>query len=93
MQAMHHEPEQRVTPVFLCPQAESSGRHDLSRRFGNPDEGPKYVGELNAVTRLGAKPAIAPPQSLAKGGVCRGNAIWQGSTLHFGSRSPRGKCW
>ncbi len=52
MKAMHHEPEQRVTPVFLCPQAESFGRHDLSRRFGNPDEGPKYVGELNAVIGL-----------------------------------------
>lgn len=52
MQAMHHEPEQRVTSVFLCPQAESFGRHYLSRRFGNPDEGPKYVGELNAVIDL-----------------------------------------
>ncbi len=52
MQAMHHEPEQQVTRVFLCPQAESFGRHYLSRRFGNPDEGPKYVGELNAVIGL-----------------------------------------
>jgi ArsR family transcriptional regulator len=52
MQAVSHEPEKRVTPVFLCPQAESFGRYHSSSRFGNLMEGPRHVGELNAVIGL-----------------------------------------
>jgi len=68
MQAMHHEAEKRVTPVFLCPQAESSGRHYSSSRFGNPDGRTEVFWGTECRFRFGAEPAIAPSQVLPQEG-------------------------
>ena len=90
---MSHEPEKRVTPVFLRSQAESFGRHHSSSRFGNPDGRAETRWGTERCSICGAEPAIAPPKSPAERGVCQGNARWQGSTLQSSSRSLSDKCW